>query len=94
MASFTTRVELHKEQPSDYETLHTEMGKVGFSRLITSDDGVSYRLPTAEYNLSGSFSRAEVLEKAKGAVKATGKDASILVTESSGRTWSNLTKVS
>jgi hypothetical protein len=94
MTSFITRVELHKEQPSDYDTLHASMIKMGFSRLIISNDNISYRLPTAEYNISGNFTRGEVLDKAKEAVKDTGKNAYILVTESAGRTWSGLEQIS
>lgn len=90
MTNFTTRVELHSATYLDYETLHAEMRKQGFSRFITSDDGATYHLPTAEYNLSESISRSTVLDRAKTAARATGKTASILVTESAGRTWSNL----
>ncbi len=34
MASFTTRVELHSAQWSDYENLHAYMAQQGFSRTI------------------------------------------------------------
>jgi hypothetical protein len=94
MPSFTTRVELHKAVETDYENLHSEMAKEGFSRTITSDDKVTYHLPTAEYNLIDSnLTRANVLEKAKKAAKKTGKENSIIVTESNGRTWHNLDAV-
>ena len=36
MASFTTRVELHKAYESDYEVLHAAMGREGFTRTINS----------------------------------------------------------
>jgi hypothetical protein len=91
--AFTTRVELHSATYFDYETLHSAMRKEGFSRIITSDDGVSYHLPTAEYNLSEYVSRSEVLERAKRAARVTQKSASILVSESTGRTWHNLEPV-
>jgi len=91
MARFTTRVELHYAGDEDYTNLHAAMGAEGFSRLITSDDGATYHLPTAEYNFEGDMTRGEVLEAAKRAAKSTGRDAEILVTESAGRTWSNLT---
>ncbi len=93
MASFTTRVELHSASYLDYETLHEQMRKQGFSRRITSDDGLTYHLPTAEYNIELAASRSVVLDRAKAATRTTGKSASILVTESSGRTWSNLDPV-
>jgi len=65
----------------------------GFSRTIKDDDGTEYRLPTAEYNLIGSFRRKEVLDKAKSAADGTGKKYFILVTESKGRTWAKLKRV-
>ena len=93
MSSFTTRVELHSANYSDYETLHSAMGRQGFSRTIRGDDGVEYHLPTAEYNLIENITRAQVLEKAKVAASYTGKSSSIIVTESNGRTWSGLSSV-
>jgi photosystem II stability/assembly factor-like uncharacterized protein len=90
MTNFTVRVELHKATWDDYETLHAAMGNHEFSRDITADDGNTYHLPTAEYNISTSQNRSSVLASAKTAASQTGKKASILVTESAGRTWSNL----
>lgn len=93
MASFTTRVEVHGGDSNDYESLHAAMEAEGFSRTITSNDGITYRLPTAEYNRSGEITRDRVLESAKRASERIQKKCSILVTESDGRTWSNLTKI-
>ena len=94
MNSYTVRVELHSNIYSDFETLHESMRQEGFSRLITSDDGITYHLPRAEYNISTSKSRSQVLEAVKRAVRSTGETAEILVTESKGRSWHNLTKKS
>jgi hypothetical protein len=93
MASFMTRVELHNASSKDYETLHAAMEHVGFSRTIRSDDGHVYHLPTAEYICSGSFTRGQVLQSAKGAAGTTGKSFAVIVTESAGSTWSNLHQV-
>ena len=90
LATFTTRVELHKAYEDDYEILHAAMEQGGFSRQITSDDGVTYHLPTAEYNYSGSKTRSQVLELAKAAASETNKKFAVLVTESNGRSWSGL----
>jgi hypothetical protein len=90
LATFTTRVELHKAYEDDYEVLHAAMEQRGFSRQITSDDGVTYHLPTAEYNYSGSETRSRVLELAKEAASETNKKYAVLVTESKGRSWSGL----
>jgi hypothetical protein len=92
MSSFTTRVELHQANYQDYENLHAAMSAAGFSRLITSDDGVTYHLPTAEYDRSGNFTKSEVLAQAKAAANSTRKSNAVLVTESAGRTWNGLTK--
>jgi hypothetical protein len=91
--SYTTRVELHNASYSDYLDLHVAMASEGFSRLITSDDGVTYHLPTAEYNHSGGIDRSAALAKAKRAAATTGKKAAVLVTESMGRSWEGLEPV-
>jgi hypothetical protein len=93
LATFTTRVELHKAYEDDYEVLRAAMEQRGFSRQITSDDGVTYHLPTAEYNYSGSKTRSRVLELAKEAASETNKKYAVLVTESNGRSWSGLEHV-
>lgn len=92
MATFTTRVELHKAYEDDYEVLHSAMEERGFSRYVTSDDGVTYHLPTAEYNYSGNKTRSQVLDLAKAAASETNKKYAVLVTESNGRTWYALDK--
>lgn len=92
MSSFTVRVELHSDVYSDFETLHSSMQQEGFSKFITSDDGITYYLPRAEYDISTSKTRSQVLEAAKRAVRSTGETGEILVTESRGRTWHGLTK--
>jgi hypothetical protein len=68
------------------------MERRGFSRLITSNDGVRYHLPTAEYNYIGDKTRSEVLSRANAAADETGKKHAVLVTESEGRRWEGLTK--
>lgn len=86
MASFTTRVELHKATESDYEILHAAMAKEGFTRTIKIDDK-EYKLPTAEYNFVGTFTTSQIFDKAVSAANSTKKDNWILVTESNGRTF-------
>lgn len=68
-------------------------GNAGFSRFITSDDGQTYHLPTAEYDRSGDLTRSQVLSQARAAANSTGRDNAVLVTESKGRTWNGLQKV-
>jgi hypothetical protein len=90
MASFTTRVELHSADWSDYENLHEYMEQQGFSRTIRADNGTVYHLPTAEYHFSGSSTAAEVLAKAEYAARRTGRRYGIIVTEAKMQMWTGL----
>ena len=90
MASFTTRVELHDADWSDYETLHKKMAAQGFTRTITSDGGKRYQMPPAEYNLEEAITRDQVLARAKTAAGQVKPSYAVFVTEASGRTWSGL----
>jgi hypothetical protein len=65
MANFTTRVELHDANWSDYVALHAEMAKQGFSQKITSDAGQTYKLPPAEYTYSGTNHEGERARQGK-----------------------------
>ncbi len=96
MAKFITRVELHKADSDDYETLHEEMQNEGFTRTI--QDGSSkiwYHLPDAVYRYDNSLidDTNTVLQKAIRAANKTNKENSVLVTKSDGSEWYNLEKV-
>ncbi len=94
MSSFTVRIQIpgsHAE--ASYIQLHNLMLESGFSRQITSNDGLTYQLPNAEYNISGNFTRGQILNLAFDAAKTISMSAEILVTESAGRTWKNLKSV-
>ncbi len=93
MAFFITRVELQSASSEDYAGLHRAMEAEGFSRTITSDDGVRFDLPTAEYLRVGEVTRDQVLHAAKRAVATTRKAYGILVTESNGFSWDGLAAV-
>lgn len=93
MANFTVRVELHKAEWADYETLHAAMEAKGFSRVITAGDGKTYRLPWAEYNGSANLSSAQVRDIAREAANTTGKKNAILVTEAQVRAWVGLDQI-
>lgn len=93
MSTYTVRIELGSNNYPDFEILHNAMSAKGFEKTITSDDGIEYYLPRAEYNISTSKNRSSVLDLAKSAVAVIGKKAEILVTESKGRTWSGLSEV-
>jgi hypothetical protein len=87
MSSYTTRVELHRASDADYENLHVAMKREGFSRLIKSSDGTTYRLPPAEYNYVGDGNVDQVLAGAQRAAETTHLRHAVLVTESNGRRW-------
>ena len=95
MAKFTVRVELHHvaKREISYKTLHEAMERLGFSRTLVDSKGVERHLPEAEYFYTGKTTRKKVLKLAKEAVLETGKESSILVTESVGRRWHNLKPV-
>lgn len=90
MAQFTVRVELHQAQWDDYETLHSAMERIGFSRLITADNGSTYQLPLAEYNATANLTSNQVLDIARAAANTTGRQNAVLVTEATRRTWIGL----
>lgn len=93
MSRFTVRVELHNNQPDDYEELHEKMLSAGFVKTITGDtSGITYKLPDAEYNYSSDESEEEVAHKANEIAKTVRRFPSILVTKSAGRYWINLEK--
>lgn len=87
MARFTTRVELRDATWSDYELLHRVMAQAGFVRTITSDSGVTFDLPDAEYNFEGAATIDQVLQAARSAANSTGRQNGVLVTEAVQRKW-------
>lgn len=92
MARFTIRVELHRATEDDYDQLHAAMEDQGFSRYVTSTDGITYHLPTAEYSIESDSSALSVLESAKSAAASTRRGYEVLVTKSAERRWYNLEK--
>ncbi|MFM4805904.1 hypothetical protein ACEUC3_18730 [Aeromonas bivalvium] len=92
MSKFTTRMVLHDADWDDYNDLHTYMNQEGFTDEITSSDGITYKLPDAEYDISGNFDVDDVCTKAKRAAKRTGKEYKVFVTKSAGRKWIGLDK--
>lgn len=89
MARFTVRVELHDATWEHYKKLYEMMARQGFTDVITTTSG-SVKMPPGEYNIEGSFTKEQVLEKAKVASAAVVRTYAVLVTESNGRTWYGL----
>jgi hypothetical protein len=87
---FTVRVELHQASLSDYQNLHAAMERQGFSRLITADNGKSFRMPWAEYDGSATLTTQQVRDIARNIANTTGKPNAIFVTEANSRAWIGL----
>jgi hypothetical protein len=73
MARYVTRVELHDAHSGDYEKLHLFMAIRAFYRIITSDDGRVYDLPSATYFSYGAEPASCVRALATEAAAALGK---------------------
>jgi len=92
MALFFARVELHSATSSDYDTLHTEMARVGFSRQIKDATGVAFELPTGEYAADLAGTASGLAEVIKSAAVKTGRSYYVLVAESAWNSWSGFLK--
>jgi hypothetical protein len=94
MTQFTTRVVLYDNATwSEYDKLHKEMAARGFTDEITSDDGIVYKMPDAEYDYSGNDTIEQVHAKAKAAASAIKTNNAVFVTESVRRRWHGLKEV-
>jgi hypothetical protein len=94
MATFMTRVELHSATYQDYVNLHTYMTQQGFTNSILSGDGILYKLPPAEYNLTANCTAVQARDKAAGAAARTFKSYAILTAEYDTAAWVGLEKAS
>ncbi|MFY2642508.1 hypothetical protein ACOTDF_13215 [Achromobacter insuavis] len=92
MSSFTIRIELHNANTEKHAELDKIMESNGFQRNIVSDLGTTYSLPTGEYNFIGNEDRSTLLKKIKAAAAPLKINYSVLITESKGRTWFNLSQ--
>jgi hypothetical protein len=90
MALFITRIELNGNPTwQDYDNLHKAMKRAGFSRLITSNDGAVYHLPSAEYSRSVDLTTAQVRDQAHIAAKSAWNDVQTLTTQGDSA-WNGL----
>ena len=65
----------------------------GFTRVIQSDQGVWYQLPTGMYYGASNAEQAVVIQAAKRAAGKTGYPSGVVVIESNGAIWNGLTVV-
>lgn len=92
MARYTIRIELHDATWDNYVQMAKHLAAQGITDVISSDEGVRYKMPPAEYAYDGSATRAQVLEMAKSSAAKVVRAYAVLVTESAGRTWHGLEK--
>lgn len=90
MSTYTVCIQLRHAEPTDYYQLSQKLKIAGFSRIITSGDGVNYRLPEAHYHYAGNESREYVRDLAYQTAESIKHDPIVLVTESKGRAWQGL----
>jgi len=93
MAKYLVRVELHGATWDDYERLHAEIANRGFSREVTSDNGGTFQLPTAEYITETSVGLEGVRALAAEAARTTGRRFGVIVAEYSRSAWVGLAHV-
>lgn len=61
------------------------MGERGFTDEISSDSGKTYKMPDGAFDISGTLTKTEVLNKTKSAASKTDKKYAVFVTQSAGR---------
>ena len=85
MSRFTTRVELYgNASESVYEKLHDKMYEKQFYRNFT-DNGVSYKMPSAMYFSSHQLTTMQVRDLAKSIAATIWNDFAVLVTSTEVR---------
>jgi preprotein translocase subunit SecD len=90
MSSFTIRVELHDANWQHYTDLANDLARKGVTDLITSSDGVSYKMSPGEYNYEGNATIDDVLTAVRESANKTGRANAVFVTEAVRRKWIGL----
>ena len=90
MARYMVRIVLHNAEWSEYDILHEEMRRVGFSREIIATDGARYMLPDAMYRIVSQRDRDDIREMASLCAKKSNRQYEVLVLEYSRSCWSGL----
>lgn len=93
MVCFTIRVLLHGNATwFDYAQLSTKLAEHNIIDVITSNDGVKYKLPPAEYQCHSGLSATQARDICVAVAKTIGKSHAVLVTKSKERAWVGLAK--
>ena len=92
MTGFTIRVELHEATWDHYAQLARNLASIGVVDEITGSDGVTYKLPPAEYVYSGNTDANSVLDAVKAVAARTGRNYAVFVTEAVRSAWVGMSK--
>lgn len=92
MPSFTIIIG-HLQNNKSLEEFNPKFSELGLSKKISASSGMDYLLPEGVFNFSADISRQELLEKIKNSFADEYSKIYVLITESRGRTWSNLKRV-
>ena len=94
MANYILRVEFLNESKSKYKDLRDELRIIGFTKRVTSNDKIEYRLPNGNYLLVSSKSASTILNAVKIIAEKIDKNPLILLTEvrEDRIYWDNLQK--
>jgi hypothetical protein len=79
MAWYLIRVELHDADSDDYDILHQAMKDAGFLTKIDDDNGIWYKLPTAEYYISSALNVDAIWAKATEVAETAEKSFWLIV---------------
>lgn len=63
MKSFIVRVELHDVVGNEYELLHKDMERDGFTRTLAGTDNLTYVLPSATYAIGSPLTASGIHQR-------------------------------
>lgn len=90
MSTYIVKVQLNFASDEDYDLLHSFMKNLGFVKIITSMNNLTYRLAPNEYYLTTEFDSAQVFELASTAANRTNKSFEVLVIKTDEVMWGEL----
>jgi hypothetical protein len=91
MNRFMTRLLLNGYPSAEqYEKLHAEMKKRGFTRVIESAEPKFYWLPNGTYYRVSNSTRDQVLADAKAAASTVSREYEVVVSDALNSTWYGL----
>lgn len=92
MSNFIARVQFQTESDRKYTILRDNLLTIGFTKRVTSKEGIEYRLPNSNYRVESEKDILEVLTAVQKIAFKIEKTAMIFICESTekGLAWSNL----